>query len=92
MEHGAAKHQEIRLLNRKSLDITGVKSVESFDSEEFLLITECGYLAVRGHNLTMKNMSLEQGLVAIEGNVNSLVYLDGGAPGKSKSLLGKLFK
>jgi sporulation protein YabP len=92
MEYGVAKRQEIRMLNRKSLDISGVKSVESFDNEEFLLVTECGYLAVRGHNLTMKNMSLEQGQVAIEGNVNSLVYLDGGSAGKSKGLFGKLFK
>jgi sporulation protein YabP len=93
MEHGkGAKHQEIRMLNRKSLEITGVSNVESFDNEEFLLITECGFLAVRGQNLHMKNLSLEQGLVAIEGTVHSLVYLDGAAAGKSKGLFGKLFK
>jgi hypothetical protein len=40
----------------------------------------------------MKNLSLEQGLVAIEGTVHSLVYLDGAGPGKSKGLFGKLFK
>lgn len=87
-----AKHQEIRMLNRKTLEITGVGNVESFDNEEFLLITECGFLAVRGQNLHMKNLSLEQGLVAIEGTVHSLVYLDGASTGKSKGLLGKLFK
>ncbi|MBW5449030.1 sporulation protein YabP [Cohnella sp. CFH 77786] len=93
MEHGkGAKHQEIRMLNRKTLEITGVGNVESFDSEEFLLVTECGFLAVRGQNLHMKNLSLEQGLVAIEGTVHSLVYLDGAGTGKSKGLFGKLFK
>jgi sporulation protein YabP len=93
MEHGkGAKHQEIRMLNRKTLEITGVSNVDSFDNEEFLLETECGFLTVRGQNLHMKNLSLEQGLVAIEGTVHSLVYLDGNAGAKSKGLLGKLFK
>lgn len=93
MEHlKGAKHQEIRMLNRKTLDITGVGNVESFDNEEFLLVTECGFLAVRGQNLHMKNLSLEQGLVSIEGTVHSLVYLDGAGAGKSKGLFGKLFK
>lgn len=92
MEYGKAKHQEIRMLNRKTLEITGVSNVESFDNEEFLLVTECGHLAVRGHNLNMKNLSLDQGIVSIEGNVNSLVYLDGSGSGKSKGLFGMLFK
>ncbi|QMV42257.1 sporulation protein YabP [Cohnella cholangitidis] len=93
MEHAkGAKHQEVRMLNRKSLDISGVSKVESFDNEEFLLETECGFLTVRGHNLHMKNLSLDQGLVSIEGAIHSLVYLDGSTANKSKGLFGKLFK
>jgi len=86
------KRQEVRLMNRKLLEISGVVNVESFDSEEFLLETECGFLTVRGQNLHMKNLSLEQGLVAIEGTVNALQYLDGNSLDKSKGFLGKLFK
>ncbi|MBB6733369.1 sporulation protein YabP [Cohnella zeiphila] len=94
MDQGkSAKRQEIHMLNRKVMDISGVNNVESFDNEEFLLETECGFLAVRGQNLHMKNLSLEQGMVTIEGLVHSLVYLDGSVSGgKSKGLLGKLFK
>ncbi|RIX49265.1 sporulation protein YabP [Paenibacillus nanensis] len=87
------KNQEIRLVNRKLLELTGVKNVESFDSEEFLLETELGFLTVTGQNLHIKHLSLEQGLVAIEGYVHSLAYLDGATAGnKSKGLFGKLFK
>ena len=87
------KRQEVKMLNRKIMEITGVKNVDSFDSEEFLLETELGFLAIRGQNLHMKHLSLEQGLVAIEGLVHSLAYLDGNTAGsKSKGLLGKLFK
>jgi len=92
MEQGKPKRQEVKMLNRKSLEISGVTSVESFDSEAFLLATECGLLSIRGQSLHIKHLSLETGFVAIEGSVLSLEYLDGGAPHKSKSLLGKLFK
>ncbi|WEK54287.1 MAG: sporulation protein YabP [Candidatus Cohnella colombiensis] len=93
MEYGkAVKHHEVRMLNRKSLDITGVSNVESFDNEAFLLVTECGLLAIKGHQLHMKNLSLEQGIVTIEGHIDSLVYMDGSTGTKSKGLLGKLFK
>jgi len=92
VEHGKVKRQEIKMLNRKLLEISGVINVESFDSEEFLLETELGFLAIKGHNLHIKNLSLEQGLVAIEGMVNEMAYLDANSPAKSKGFLGKLFK
>ncbi|MFC5452642.1 sporulation protein YabP [Paenibacillus aestuarii] len=86
------KRQEIKMLNRKLLEISGVLNVESFDSEEFLLETEMGFLMIKGQNLHIKNLSLEQGLVAIEGLVSELAYVDGNSPEKSKGFLGKLFK
>ncbi len=91
MEQVKTKRQEIKMLNRKVLEISGVLNVESFDNEEFLLETECGFLMIKGKNLHIKNLNLEQGLVAIEGIVSELVYLESGGQ-KSKGLLGKLFK
>jgi len=92
VEQVKTKRQEVKMLNRKQLEITGVSNVESFDNEEFLLNTDCGFLAIRGQNLHIKNLSLEQGLIAIEGMINSLTYLDASSQGKSKGFLGKLFK
>ncbi|MHA7966190.1 sporulation protein YabP [Paenibacillus oryzae] len=86
------KSGDIKLINRKMLELTGVINVESFDSEEFLLETELGFLTITGQNLHIKLLSLEQGLVSIEGLVHSLAYLDGAAASKSKGLFGKLFK
>ncbi|WP_442602089.1 sporulation protein YabP [Paenibacillus sp. KN14-4R] len=87
-----SKRQEIKMLNRKLLEISGVLNVESFDSEEFLLETDCGYLMIKGQNLHIKNLNLEQGLVAIEGFVHDLSYVDAHSQEKSKGLFGKLFK
>lgn len=89
---GKMKRQEIRMLNRKVMEVTGVLNVESFDSEEFQLETECGFLSIKGSNLHIKNLNLEQGLVAIEGLVDEMAYREEGGSGKSKGLLGKLFK
>ncbi|WP_437182650.1 sporulation protein YabP [Shouchella lonarensis] len=86
------KDHNITLRGRKQLDITGVKQVESFDIEEFLLETDMGFLAVRGQNLHMKNLDVERGDVSIEGKIYDLVYVDQNQAGKSKGFLGKLFK
>lgn len=86
------KH-EIILLDRESLRVTGVKDVESFDSEEFLLSTEFGYLNIRGQNLHIKNLNLEQGNVEIDGLIIDINYLnDDYSSEKAKGFFGKLFK
>lgn len=51
------EHQ-ITMRGRKTLEITGVKHVESFDNEEFLLETNMGFLSIRGQHLQMKNLML----------------------------------
>ncbi|WP_089971894.1 sporulation protein YabP [Lihuaxuella thermophila] len=85
---------EIVMTNRNTMEVTGVVSVESFDSEEFLLQTEYGYLGIRGQDLHIKNLDLEQGRVSIEGQLMDISYLDVHMPRgeKTKSLLGRLFK
>ncbi|WP_435923260.1 sporulation protein YabP [Paenibacillus sp. DYY-L-2] len=92
IDQGKGKRQELHLLQRKLLEISGVLNVESFDNEEFLLQTELGHLTIRGQNLHIKNLNLEQGFVSIEGLVKSLSYLDPGSHSSSKGLLGKLFR
>ncbi|AWB42822.1 sporulation protein YabP [Paenibacillus sp. CAA11] len=91
-DQGRGKPQEIKLYSRKLLEISGVNNVESFDSEEFQLQTELGRLVIRGQNLHIKNLDLEQGFVAIEGTVHALSYLNPGTQTKSKGLIGKLLR
>ena len=38
----------ITLVERKNIVISGVKKIESFDSEEFLMETTLGYLVIKG--------------------------------------------
>lgn len=66
----------ISLNERKSLTITGIKKIENFDEEEFLLDTVMGHLLIKGDNLELLKMDSIQGNVSIKGLVNSFVYVD----------------
>lgn len=82
----------VKVWNRRNIEISGVKEVDSFDSEEFLLQTSMGYLVVRGQNLQMKNLDLEAGIVTIKGKMYEMSYLDENQGEKAKGLFSKLFK
>jgi sporulation protein YabP len=92
--NGKASMQEhdVIMRGRKLLDITGVKQVESFDNEEFLLETVMGFLSIRGQNLQMKNLDVDKGIVSIKGKVFDLVYLDEQHGEKAKGFFSKLFR
>ncbi|PFK36820.1 sporulation protein YabP [Bacillus cereus] len=83
---------DIIMRGRRVIDITGVKQVESFDSEEFLLETVMGFLTIRGQNLQMKNLDVEKGIVSIKGKINEMLYIDENQGEKAKGFFSKLFK
>ncbi|MBN9656234.1 sporulation protein YabP [Halobacillus litoralis] len=82
----------VKVWNRRNIEISGVKEVDSFDSEEFLLQTSMGYLVIRGQNLQMKNLDLDSGVVSIKGKMYEMTYLDEHQGEKAKGLFSKLFK
>lgn len=94
--HGVRSQQpvehNVKVWNRRNIEISGVKEVDSFDSEEFLLQTSMGYLVVRGQNLQMKNLDLDSGIVSIKGKMYEMTYLDEHQGEKAKGLFSKLFK
>ena len=64
----------LNLKNRKKLTMTGVTEVVSFDETAVVLQTSLGLLIVQGQQLQLKNLSLEGGQVAVEGDINALSY------------------
>lgn len=83
---------DVIMRGRRFLDITGVKQVDSFDNEEFLLETVMGFLAIKGENLQMKNLDVDKGVVSIKGKIFELVYLDEQPGEKAKGIFSKLFR
>jgi sporulation protein YabP len=87
------QEHDVIMRGRRILEITGVKQVESFDNEEFLLETVMGFLAIKGQNLQMKNLDVDKGIVAIKGKIYELIYLDEQQHGeKAKGFFSKLFR
>lgn len=82
----------IKVNNRRNLEISGVKEVDSFDNEEFLLETVMGYLIIRGQNLQLKNLDVGEGLVSIKGKIYELSYVDEQQQEKAKGIFSKLFR
>ena len=82
------KH-DIKLTDRKELVVSGVKNIESFDSEEFLIETNLGFLHIKGTSLTLDKMDNENNELLIKGQIVSLSYVSGQ---KGKESKGNIFK
>lgn len=89
----ASFNHGVSLSERKNVVVTGVKKIESFDSEEFLMDTTLGYLNIKGSDLEIIKLDTYQGNVSIKGKIDSMIYMDNGVnKNKEESFLGKLFK
>ncbi len=83
----------ISLVERKNLVITGVKKIENFDSEEFLLETIMGFMKITGDGLELIKLDTLQGTVTIKGLVKGIIYIEEkGTKEKENSILSRLFK
>ena len=86
-EHG------ITLSERKNIVISGVKKIDSFDSEEFLIDTSLGYLNIKGSSLEIIKLDTYQGTVSIKGKIDGITYLDNSQKQtKEETFFSKLFK
>lgn len=89
---GGRTHK-VTMSNRRTCSITGVNDVLSFDVHEILLETEQGMLMIKGQEMHVSRLSLDKGEVDVDGRIDSFTYSDvAGAPGKSESLLSRLFR
>lgn len=82
----------ISINERKSIVITGVKKIESFDNEEFLLNTNLGTILLKGSGLEIIKLDTLEGNVSIKGKIDSLQYLDSIEKNKESGIFNKLFK
>ena len=81
----------IKVENRKRCELDGVKKLDSFDDKEFLVETYLGYLHIKGKDLSLGNMNMDEGLLTINGTIDSLTYLNKNTS-KEGSFIKKLFK
>lgn len=85
-----SKSQNILIEDRNNVTISGVEQVDSFNENTIILSTIKGGLSIKGENLNVSKLNLDEGNVKISGTINSLTYIS--KEGAPKNLMGKIFK
>lgn len=61
--------------DRNVIELSGVKTIQSFDSQEFLISTPYGCLHIKGKNLTISKMDTDHELLSIKGQIDQISYI-----------------
>ena len=84
------KSQNIVIEDRNRISISGVEQVDSFNDTTIVLSTIKGGLSIKGEELNISKLNLDEGSVKISGMINSLIYIS--KEGVPKNFIGKIFK
>ena len=83
----------VSLFEKKSLVITGVKKIDNFDKEQFLLETIMGFMLIKGNDLELVKLDTLQGNISIKGTISSISYIEESSKkNKDESIFNRLFK
>ncbi len=76
---------------RRTMTISGITDVDSFDEKTISLYTQLGELTIKGRELHIDSMSVETGDMVITGDIWSAVYGDRDRK-NPVSALGRIFR
>lgn len=82
----------LMLENRKKLILSGVAEVISFDEQKIDLTTNLGNLTIKGEELKMNKLDVQNGDVIIVGSISSMIYNGKVSKKSNESIISKLFK
>ena len=88
----STSRHSLQIDRRENVIVTGMIDVISFDEESVIGETEMGIIIIRGANLHVKRISLDNGELAVSGEIDGITYESPGGGAKAKSLIGRLFK
>ena len=85
------KQNSILIKDGNFLELHGVLRVDDFDKEEINLATNLGPLVIKGHDLHIAQLLLENEELAVEGEILSVCF-DEAKPKKQGSFFKRLTK
>ena len=85
-------YHNVVIKDRKNMDISGVRMIDSFDATEFLMETTQGWLLIKGHELVLGKLDTERGEVNIKGVIDSIQYVDNKKSSDKEGFFSKLLK
>lgn len=83
----------VTLFEREELEIVGVLQVDTFDDREIVLQTEMGMLTLRGEDLHIEQLDLEEGIFRCSGLIVGMQYTPqtGSRASRATSLWDRIF-
>lgn len=79
----------VKMIDRKSIVISGIKKIINFDDKQFTMESNMGDIIVKGNSLEMIKLDTIDGNVSIKGSIDSIQYMN---IKNNESLITKLFK
>lgn len=67
---------KMALIGRKSMSLTGIREVISFDAKEVVLDTTQGVLMLRGDEMNVTRLLVEKGEMDLDGRIDSMTYTE----------------
>lgn len=77
---------------REVVEVRGVTDVISFDEQTVNLSTVCGGMEICGTALHIHVLNLEDGIVTMDGKIDSLTYYESRNEDKNGGFFSKLFR
>ncbi len=71
---------QIILSDRRTLTVTGVTDIDTFDDTAVVLKTSLGILTINGMALQVKHANVETGDLSVEGTIDTIAYAPTPAP------------
>ena len=91
MPNNKVTNHNVIMENREKVIITGIIDIHSFDDELVLTETEMGILTIKGKDLKMNKLNLDNTELVVEGQIGMLQYNDVDAI-KKGGVFNKIFK
>ncbi|MDA8442569.1 MAG: sporulation protein YabP [Peptococcaceae bacterium] len=87
------KEHQLHLTNRQKLALSGITSVGAFDETEILLDSTMGKMILKGTELHITQLNLDNESLVVEGTIKAIIYTDENSKGiKGKRLLDKILR
>lgn len=91
MASGKTLNHNVIMENREKVVITGIIDIHSFDDELVLTETEMGILTIKGKDLKMNKLNLDNTELVVEGQIGMLQYNEVDSM-KKGGVFNKIFK
>ena len=90
-----SKTHTLSACERREITVSGVADVVSFDESNVRLVTTCGILNLEGEELRIHVLNTKDGIVAVTGRLNGVLYentdRESDSPSRPQGIRGRLF-